>query len=102
MQPHAPIERTRSNHFVVLARAMAVARPAKPGLDRVTVNSSRFAVPAYERLGVRQTGPERQNPGWAAVGGTSNWLKPHRGGAHHRRMLAVGRLETNLLGSGVS
>ncbi len=95
--PAALVERTRSNHFLLvamadgrpagvielrdndhvsllfvdaghqrhgiarelLARALAVARPAKPGLDRVTVNSSRYGVPAYERLGFRQTGPER-------------------------------------------
>jgi hypothetical protein len=25
----------------------------------VTINSSRYGVPAYERLGFRQTGPER-------------------------------------------
>jgi len=43
----------------LLMRALSLARPAKPGLDRVTVNSSRFAVPVYERLGFRQTGPER-------------------------------------------
>ncbi len=43
----------------LLARAMSVARPAKPGLERVTVNSSPFGVPMYERLGFRQTGPER-------------------------------------------
>ena len=43
----------------LLMRALLVARPAKPSLDRVTVNSSRFGVPAYERLGFRQTGPER-------------------------------------------
>ena len=43
----------------LLARALSVARPAKPGLDRVTVNSSRFGVPIYEKLGFRQTGPER-------------------------------------------
>ena len=43
----------------LLTRALAVARPAKPGLDRVTVNSSRFGVPIYEKLGFRQTGPER-------------------------------------------
>ena len=43
----------------LLDRALAVARPARPGLERVTVNSSRFGVPAYERLGFRQTGPER-------------------------------------------
>jgi len=28
-------------------------------LERITVNSSRFGVPAYETLGFRQTGPER-------------------------------------------
>jgi len=50
-----PVGRAR----VAGSRALAVARPAKPGLDRVTVNSSRFGVPAYERLGFRQTGPER-------------------------------------------
>ena len=43
----------------LLSRALAVARPARPALERVTVNSSRFAVLAYERLGFRQTGPER-------------------------------------------
>ena len=43
----------------LLARALSVARPTRPGLDRVTVNSSRFGVPIYERLGFRQTGPER-------------------------------------------
>jgi len=43
----------------LLARALSVARPAKPGLERVTVNSSRFGVPIYEKLGFRQTGPER-------------------------------------------
>lgn len=97
VQPAALVERTRSNHFVLVAlargrpagvvelrdndhvsllfvgarhqrrgiaralltRALAVARPAKPGLDRVTVNTSRFGVPVYERLGFRQTGPER-------------------------------------------
>ncbi len=43
----------------LLMRALSVARPARPGLDRVTVNSSRFGVPIYEKLGFRQTGPER-------------------------------------------
>ncbi len=43
----------------LLTRALAVARPARPDLERVTVNSSRFGVPVYERLGFRQTGPER-------------------------------------------
>ncbi len=97
VQPAALIDRSRSNHFVLVAmdadrpagvielrdndhvsllfvdsryqrhgiarellmRALAVARPAKPRLDRVTVNSSRFGVPIYEKLGFRQTGPER-------------------------------------------
>ena len=97
VEPGALVDRSESNHFVLLAmagerhagvielrdndhvsllfvdrrfqrhgiarelltRALAIARPAKPGLDRVTVNSSRFGVPAYERLGFRQTGPER-------------------------------------------
>ena len=97
VQPEALIERSLSNHFILLVlagerpagvielrdndhvsllfvdsqfqrhgiarellqRAIGVARPAKPGLDRVTVNSSRFGVPAYEKLGFRQTGPER-------------------------------------------
>ncbi len=97
VQPEALVDRSRSNHFVLLAiagerhagvielrdndhvsllfvdsrsqrhgiarellmRALALARPAKPGLDRVTVNSSRFGVPIYEKLGFRQTGPER-------------------------------------------
>jgi GNAT superfamily N-acetyltransferase len=97
VQAAALVERSRSNHFVLmamegenpagvielrdndhvsllfvgrgfqrhgiagelLARALSVARPAKPGLERVTVNSSRFAVPIYEKLGFRQTGPER-------------------------------------------
>ena len=97
VEPAALVERTRSNHLVLVAmaggrpagmielrdndhvsllfvdrryqrhgiargllgRALAAARPAKPGLDRVTVNSSRYGVPAYERLGFRKTGPER-------------------------------------------
>ena len=97
VQPEALVDRSRSNHFVLVAlagerpagvielrdndhvsllfvdsrfqrhglarellmRALSVARPAKPGLERVTVNSSRFGVPIYEKLGFRQTGPER-------------------------------------------
>jgi len=97
VQPEAIVDRSRANHFVLLAlagerpagvielrdndhvsllfvdsqfqrhglarallmRALSAARPAKPGLDRVTVNSSRFGVPIYEKLGFRQTGPER-------------------------------------------
>ena len=97
VQAEALVDRSRSNHFVLVAiagegpagvielrdndhvsllfvdsrfqrhgiarelleRALSLARPAKPGLDRVTVNSSRFGVPIYEKLGFRQTGPER-------------------------------------------
>lgn len=97
VQPSALVERSRTNHFVLLAvkqsqvvaaieirdnahvalmfvdarfhrsgiarellqRSISLARPAKPGLDRVTVNSSRFGVAIYEKLGFRQTGPER-------------------------------------------
>ena len=97
VKPSALVERSRTNHFVLLAvvksrvaaaieirdnahvalmfvaarfqrcgiarellkRSISHARPAKPGLDRVTVNSSRFGVAIYEKLGFRQTGPER-------------------------------------------
>lgn len=43
----------------LLRAALADARAAAPDLERVTVNSSRYGVPAYEKLGFRQTGPER-------------------------------------------
>ena len=43
----------------LLAHALEAARGARPDLERVTVNSSRHGVPAYEKLGFRQTGPER-------------------------------------------
>ena len=43
----------------LLDRALADARAADPDVERVTVNSSRYGVAAYERLGFRQTGPER-------------------------------------------
>ena len=97
VQPEALVERSKSNHFVLVAmsgklpvgvielrdndhvsllfvdsqhqrhglarqllmRALSIVRPAKAGFERVTVNSSRFGVPVYERLGFRQTGPER-------------------------------------------
>ena len=42
----------------LLERGLAEAR-ARPDVARVTINSSRYGVPAYERLGFRQTGPER-------------------------------------------
>lgn len=47
----------------LLERALPEARRRRPDLERVTINSSRYGVQAYERLGFRQTGPER------AVGG---------------------------------
>ena len=43
----------------LLTHALTKARRAQPDLERVTVNSSRHGVPAYEKLGFRQTGPER-------------------------------------------
>jgi len=43
----------------LLHHALAEARSQMPELERVTVNSSRYGVPAYEKLGFRQTGPER-------------------------------------------
>ena len=43
----------------LLRAGLADARAAAPGVERVTVNSSRYGVAAYEKLGFRQTGPER-------------------------------------------
>ena len=43
----------------LLDHALAAARSKMPELERVTVNSSRYGVPAYEKLGFRQTGHER-------------------------------------------
>ncbi len=43
----------------LLERGLAEARARRPGVERVTINSSRYGVPAYERMGFRQTGPER-------------------------------------------
>ena len=43
----------------LLRVALDKARSTVPDLERVTVNSSRYGVPAYEKLGFRQTGPER-------------------------------------------
>lgn len=40
-------------------RALAVCLREKPGLARISVNSSLYAVPVYERLGFRQTKPEQ-------------------------------------------
>ena len=43
----------------LLHHALAEARSQMPELARVTVNSSRYGVSAYQKLGFRQTGPER-------------------------------------------
>ena len=56
------VDRAHQHHGIargLLQAALAVARDADPDLARVTVNSSRHGVPAYEKLGFRQTGPER-------------------------------------------
>lgn len=43
----------------LLDYALGEARQTRPDLARVTVNSSGHGVAAYEKLGFRQTGPER-------------------------------------------
>ena len=43
----------------LLDQALSQARASKADLARVTVNSSTHGVAAYEKLGFRQTGPER-------------------------------------------
>ena len=40
-------------------RALEQARATRPDVERMTMNSSRYGVAAYEKLGFRQTGPER-------------------------------------------
>ena len=80
----------------------ALARCLKrPGLESITVNSSRFAIPAYERLGFSATGPETEQQGiistpmekrlaaplgepWDAVHSRAEWrawLAEHHGSA---------------------
>ncbi len=51
----------------LLQKALEVMRTAKPDLERVTVNSSRYGVPIYEKLGFHQTGPERTVSGIAFI-----------------------------------
>ena len=51
----------------LLHKALEAMRTAKPDLERVTVNSSRYAVPVYEKLGFHQTGPERTVNGIAFI-----------------------------------
>jgi GNAT superfamily N-acetyltransferase len=40
-------------------RALAICRRERPDLTQITVNSSLYAVPIYEKLGFRQTKPEQ-------------------------------------------
>jgi predicted GNAT family N-acyltransferase len=40
-------------------RALAICRRERPDLAEITVNSSLYAVPIYEKLGFRQTRPEQ-------------------------------------------
>ena len=51
----------------LLDYALGEARHHEPDAERVTVNSSRYGVPAYEKLGFRQTGPERAVNGIAFI-----------------------------------
>ena len=52
---------------VLLEEATMHARRLGAELERITVNSSRYGVPVYEALGVRQTGPERTVNGIAFI-----------------------------------
>lgn len=54
----APFQR-RGISRGLLDHAMADAQSQEGAVERVTVNSSRYGVPAYEALGFLQTGPER-------------------------------------------
>ena len=51
----------------LLQSALADARAANSELLRVTVNSSRYGVTAYQKFGFRQTGPERTVNGIAFI-----------------------------------
>ena len=51
----------------LLSLALEDARAAAPETERFTVNSSRYGVMAYEKLGFRQTGPERTVNGIAFI-----------------------------------
>ena len=44
---------------VLLEHGLTEARKREPNVERVTVNSTRFGVRAYEKLGFLRTGPER-------------------------------------------
>lgn len=47
----------------LLLQALDVSRQHNPDLEQVTVNSSPYAVPIYEKLGFEQTGPEQVKNG---------------------------------------
>jgi GNAT superfamily N-acetyltransferase len=51
----------------LIEHALSGAQEARPDVERFTVNSSRYGVSAYERLGFRQTGPERAVNGIAFI-----------------------------------
>ena len=60
------VDKAHQHHGIakgLLHAALDQARAGDPDLERVTVNSSRYGVPAYEKLGFRQTGPEREVDG---------------------------------------
>ena len=64
------VDKAHQHHGIakgLLHAALADARAADPDVERVTVNSSRYGVPAYEKLGFRQTGPERAVNGIAFI-----------------------------------
>jgi GNAT superfamily N-acetyltransferase len=44
-------------------RALDICRRERPGLAQVTVNSSPYAVPVYERLGFHSTAAEQEHNG---------------------------------------
>ena len=43
--------------------ALAECRRRRPGVNRITVNSSPFAEPVYSRMGFRATGPLQEKNG---------------------------------------
>ncbi len=47
----------------LFTRALRICRTREPALTGITVNSSPYAVPVYEKLGFRPTGPEREQNG---------------------------------------
>ena len=64
------VDKTRQRYGVatgLLHLALEDARAASPDTERITVNSSRYGVAAYEKLGFRQTGPERTVNGIAFI-----------------------------------